>query len=277
MKNSFILFIFLIAFTSYSAQNENYLKEKSLILKNKYETLKKFSEIANIIDSDSESYWAYKYADSTLTTIDKSGKNYYKDLTKIYSAYSHIFYGMSYTRTVMSISRGGDYSLEELNKTIIKPFNKTVDLPNLSETELKSIYSIINFYKVSRMQRYNNMNDLFKKNILKNESIFKNASKEQAYKIASFNNKKLFFMIFAGLIIDIYTLNNKGVDDTIYNNYMQNILKLGEKMDEIPSDNTKIMNLKESEYYLYLLKSSEVQKSMLKLLINEINVLQKRN
>jgi subtilase family serine protease len=65
------------------------------------------------------SYWAYKYADGTLSTIDESGKSYYKDLTKIYSAYSYIFYGMSYKRTVMSISRGDDYSFEDLNQTII--------------------------------------------------------------------------------------------------------------------------------------------------------------
>lgn len=278
MKNKFMILILLFVFTGCNGQNDDFLNEKSSILKNQYENLIKLSQIANVIDNDDESYWAYKYADSTLSTIDESGKSYYKDLTKIYSAYSYIFYGMSYKRTVMSISRGDDYAFEDLNQTIINPSSKKiVDLSNLSKNELSSIHSIINFYKVSRMPRYDNMQDMFKHNKLENEYIFKNTSQEQAYRITSFNNKKLFFKIFAGLIIDIYSINNKDVDDTTYNDYMKTILKLGEKMDEIPFDNAKITKLNSLQYYAYILKSSEVQKAMLNLLAKEIDVLKQRN
>lgn len=278
MKNKFMILILLLVFTGCNGQNDDFLNEKSSILKNQSENLIKLSQIANVIDNDDESYWAYKYADSTLSTIDESGKSYYKDLTKIYSAYSYIFYGMSYKRTVMSISRGDDYSFEDLNQTIINPSSKKiVDLSNLSKNELSSIHSIINFYKVSRMPRYDNMQDMFKHNKLENESIFKNNTPEQAYRITSFNNKKLFFKIFAGLIIDIYSINNQDVDDTTYNDYMKTILKLGEKMDEIPFDNAKITKLNNLQYYAYILKSSEVQKAMLNLLAKEIDVLKQRN
>jgi hypothetical protein len=273
-----MILILLFVFTGCNGQNDDFLNEKSSILKNQSENLIKLSQIANVIDNDDESYWAYKYADSTLSTIDESGKSYYKDLTKIYSAYSYIFYGMSYKRTVMSISRGDDYSFEDLNQTIINPSSKKiVDLSNLSKNELSSIHSIINFYKVSRMPRYDNMQDMFKHNKLENESIFKNNTPEQAYRITSFNNKKLFFKIFAGLIIDIYSINNQDVDDTTYNDYMKTILKLGEKMDEIPFDNAKITKLNNLQYYAYILKSSEVQKAMLNLLAKEIDVLKQRN
>jgi hypothetical protein len=273
-----MILILLLVFTGCNGQNDDFLNEKSSILKNQSENLIKLSQIASVIDNDDASYWAYKYADSTLSTIDESGKSYYKDLTKIYSAYSYIFYGMSYKRTVMSISRGDDYSFEDLNQTIINPSSKKiVDLSNLSKNELSSIHSIINFYKVSRMPRYDNMQDMFKHNKLENESIFKNNTPEQAYRITSFNNKKLFFKIFAGLIIDIYSINNQDVDDTTYNDYMKTILKLGEKMDEIPFDNAKITKLNNLQYYAYILKSSEVQKAMLNLLAKEIDVLKQRN
>lgn len=278
MKNKFMILILLLVFTGCNGQNDDFLNEKSSILKNQSENLIKLSQIASVIDNDDASYWAYKYADSTLSTIDESGKSYYKDLTKIYSAYSYIFYGMSYKRTVMSISRGDDYSFEDLNQTIINPSSKKiVDLSNLSKNELSSIHSIINFYKVSRMPRYDNMQDMFKHNKLENESIFKNNTPEQAYRITSFNNKKLFFKIFAGLIIDIYSINNQDVDDTTYNDYMKAILKLGEKMDEIPFDNAKITKLNNLQYYAYILKISEVQKAMLNLLAKEIDVLKQRN
>lgn len=278
MRNKFIVFIISMVFTSCTGQNEKFLTEKSTILKNQSESLLKFSKIANAIDSDDESYWAYKNADSTLLTIDQSGKNYYIDLNKIYSAYSHIFYGMSYTRTVMAISRGDNYNFKELNGTIIKSANdKEIEYNLLSNNELSSIYSIINFYKVSRMPRYNNMNEMFKSSYSENNAYFKSNTKEKAFKITSLNNKKLFFKIFAGLIIDIYGINNQDANDDTYNNYVQSILKQGEKMDEIPSNEQEILKLDDGQYYKMIIKSSEVQKTMLGLLVKEIEILQQRN
>jgi hypothetical protein len=275
MTKNIILFITSLVFVSCNGQN---LKEKSIILQNQTESLLNLSKMANVIDDDTESYWAYKYADSTLSTIDKSGKSYYKDLNKIYTAYSYIFYGMSYTRTVMAISRGDDYSFEELNQTIIQTKNdKIIDLSKIAINEMSSIQSVINFYKVSRMERYGRMQNMFENSDTENKNIFDNHSQEQAYRIVSLNNKKLFFKIFAGLIIDIYSINNQDVDDITFNNYAKSILKQGEKMDEIPSDIDKINALNDAEYYTNILKSSEVQKSMLNQLISEIKILKQRN
>lgn len=58
---------------------------------------------------------------------------------------------------------------------------------------------------------------------------------------------------------------------------MQGLVKLGEEMDKIPSSYDAILNLSEQEYYEYILKSSEVQKSMLNLLVTEIKTLKQRN
>jgi hypothetical protein len=275
MTKNIILFITSLVFVSCNGQN---LKEKSIVLQNQTESLLNLSKVANVIDDDTESYWAYKYADSTLSTIDKSGKSYYKDLNKIYTAYSYIFYGMSYTRTVMAISRGDDYSFEELNQTIIQTKNdKIIDLSKIAINEMSSIQSVINFYKVSRMERYGRMQNMFENSDTENKNIFDNHSQEQAYRIVSLNNKKLFFKIFAGLIIDIYSINNQDVDDITFNNYAKSILKQGEKMDEIPSDIDKINALNDAEYYTNILKSSKVQKSMLNQLISEIKILKQRN
>jgi hypothetical protein len=278
MKNILIVLITSMAFTICSGQNEKFLAEKSIILKNQSESLLKFSKIANIIDSDDESYWAYKYADIALSTIDKSGKNYYYDLKKIYSAYSLIFFGMSYTRTVMAISRGDNYTFKELNGTIIKSTTeKNIDFNVLSKDELSSIYSIINFYKVGRMPRYGRMMELFQNSSAENKYYIDNKTKEQAFKLISLNNKKLYFKIFAGLIVDIYGINNQDVDDNTYNNFVQLILKQGEKMDEIPTDEQEILNLNDSQYYKSIVKSSEVQKELFDLLIKEIEILELRN
>lgn len=278
MKSKLILFILSLFTTICVGQNEGFLTEKATILKNQYENLLKFSKVATVIDNDRESYWAYNYADSTITTIDNSGKSYYEDLNKIYTAYSCVFYGMSYTRTVMSIARGDNYSFEELNETIIRsPADTNISLSKLSNNELASIYSIINFYKVSRMPRFDDMEKMYQRFSANNKYYFENYTEQQAYKITSFNNKKLFFMIFAGLIIDIYKINNPSVADDTFKNYMQLILKQGEKMDEIPTDETEIINLNNHQYFKYIEKSSEVQKTMLNYLIEQIKILNQRN
>ena len=58
---------------------------------------------------------------------------------------------MSYTKSILAISRGDKYSLEELNRTIIQPSTKDIaDYHSLAKNELASIYSMINFYKVKQ-------------------------------------------------------------------------------------------------------------------------------
>ena len=278
MKTHLIFILVLIAILNSCNAQENNLKEKSIILTNQTIALRDFAKNADIIDSDTESYWAYKYADSILSSIDLSGKTYLKDLNKIYSAYTHIFYGMSYTRSILAISRGDKYSLEELNRTIIKPStNDNANYHNLAKNELSSIYSMINFYKVSRMPRYNDMYTLFQNDSLESENIFKSYPAKTAYRVVSFENKKLYFKTFVGLIIDIYSINNQNTEESEYNKYVQGLIKLGEEMDKIPSNYDAILNISEQEYYEYILKSSEVQKSMLNLLVTEIKTLKQRN
>ena len=262
----------VVVFTSCKSQ------EESKILKNQYEGLVEFAKVANVIDDDDESYWAYNYADSLLKTIDKSGKSYYGDLSKIYSAYTHIFYGMSYTKTIYALSGGAKHSLAELSNTVIKSSdNEEIDLHKLSKDELASIYSIINFYKVSRMPKYDNMAALFQDYSMESEEMYNNYAKELAYKIVSLNNKKLFYKTLVNLNVDIYLANNPDVGEAAYNKYLDELRRLGGELDEIPSDEATIIALSEKDYLDCLLKSSAVQKSMLTLLTNELKSLKKGN
>ena len=112
---------------------------------------------------------------------------------------------------------------------------------------------------------------------MKAEAIFKKYKAESAYRIASLDNKKLYFKTFSGLIIDLYSINNQNIEENVYNNYIQNLIKLGEVMDKIPSDYESMLKLSDKVYIDYILKSSGVQKSMLNLLVNELKILKQKN
>lgn len=139
----------------------DFLHEKSSILKNYSEGLIWFNEITYLLDSDIESQWSYRQADSVLSTIDVSGKSCFEDLTKVYAAYSHTFYGLSYTNAINTIGRGADYSLEELVTTIIRPLScSAINYSNLAKHELASIYNMVNFYLASEMWAYDYMQEI---------------------------------------------------------------------------------------------------------------------
>lgn len=274
MKKLISILFLVVVFSSAQGQQTTLLKEKGIILKNQVGNLNELQKIAIIIDSDDESYWAFGQAEKLLKSVSLSGNNYHKDLAKIYAAYTHIFYGMSYTKSIMAISRGDEYSLSELNSTIIKDYEiKDSAYRTLSEYELSSIYSIINFYKVSRMPKYSDMNDRFKMFSKTNEQVFTDYPPESAYKIMSFYNKKLYFLTFVSLVNDLFMINNPNITESDYNKYIDELTQLGQQMDQIPSDYDTILALSDKEYYNYLMIASGVQKDMLGSLVDEMRFL----
>jgi len=279
MKKTFIILITIIGiFSSCSSQNTDFLSEKSSILKNHQMNLSRLSKIANVIDSDDASFWGYEYADSLLSTIDYSGLNYYNDLTKIFSAYTYIFTGMSYTRTIYAMSRGEKYSLDELYSLIILPSNgKIANYSELAKKEQLSFYSIINFYKVSRMPKYTDLQALYFSDSLTLEQVFKQYSPISAYKIVSLENKRLYFKILASLIVDIHSINYQEDDEADFRNFITQLVSLGEELDGIPTDHELIIKLSDKEYFKNAVMSSIVQNTMLNLLVNELIVLKAQN
>ena len=280
-KKLLILFLSLSAFFSCANvqkdlinEQNDFLHEKSSILKNYSESLTQFNEIAYLIDNDLESQWSYRQADSLLSTIDASGKNYYDDLTKVYAAYSHLFYGLSYTNSVRSITRGEDYSLEELVATIINPLSgSAINYSNIANHELASMYSMINFYKVGRMYRYNSMQSIFDGYSAESKEIYQQYTAEEAYRIASFENKKLYYKMFYCFITDVYYINHFDKIDAENDEYIDNLVRLGEIMDELPIEHEPILALSDAEYYSAILKASEVHSEMFDLLIEQLNIM----
>jgi len=274
LKKILFYFILLISISEINGQSSQNLNEKAKVLSNQQGGLFELTGVSNIIDSDSESYWAYEQANSLIRTIELDGNNYEKDLSKIYSSYSLIFYGMSYTRAIKSLSRGDNYSLEELSRTILDyEDNKAISKYELSKKEMGAIYGMINFYKVSRMPRYSDMNDVYNRYNTAMEEIYKHYSENEAYKIASLQNKKLFYKTFVNFIIDLYFVNNQDTEETIINKYFKNLTLKGETLDKIPNDYNKILNLSDKEYFDYLVSTSQIQKEMIQLLTTEIKKL----
>lgn len=277
-KLIYTLFFVLLIHSAAQAQQNRFLKEKSKTLNNQIDNLIEFQKIANKIDSDSESYWAYGQANELLKSVDGSGKNFDRDLSRIYAAYTHVFYGMSYTKSIMAISRGDDYSLNELNSTLIKDTEaQKTDYYNLSKKELSSIYSIINFYKVSSMPKFPDMNERYQGFSSKNEELFKKYSALSAYKISSLNNKKLYYMTVVSLIVDLYSVNNPSVSNEEFKSSMHELVYLGDKMDEIPTNHELTITLSNQEYYHWIEQASEVQKTLMGLLVNELKKLGNSN
>ena len=280
-KNLLILLLSLFTFSMCDNKKsdlitgkDDFLLEKSTILKNYSEGLTAFNKITHNIDSDIESYWGYSKADSILATIDKTGGNYFEDLTKLYSANTHMFYGMSYSNAVRSIAWGDDYSLEELIETIIDPLSgNDITYQKIAQHELASIYSLINFYKAGRMNSYDFIQSLFDENVEVMQTWFENTTENDAYRVISFENKKLYYKILFTYIFELYIINNPDGIDRANNEYIDQLVELGEKMDEITADYEYILTLSDAKYYQSVLKVSEIHREMFDLLIEQMNIM----
>jgi hypothetical protein len=278
MKKYLLFFIVLITVSVCKGQTAEELTLKGIILENQQKNLMAFSKQACIIDNDTESYWGYEFADSLLATVNLNGKNYFEDLSRIYSAYTYIFYGMSYTRAINAVSRGDNYSLEELTNTII-PFdrNKKIDKQDLSKKELASIYGLINFYKVSRMPKFENMNNVFNKYFEISGNLFRQYPENEAFKVVSLKNKKLYFKTIINLVTDLYMINNQTSDEIIIKKYFEELTTKAKTLDSIPDDYSEVSRLSDKKYYEYIAVCSKIQGEMLILLTNEIETLAKQN
>ncbi len=279
-KKLLTLFISLLTFSlcviaqnHLISQTDSFLQEKSSILNSYSESLTQFNKITYLLDSDIESQWSYRQADSLLSIIDMSGKSYFEDLTKVHAAYTYIFYGLSYTNAINTIGKRADYTLEELVETIIRPLSgSAINYNNIAEHELASIYSMINFYKVGRMFNYDLMQTIFDEYAVDGKEIHQKYRPEEAYRITSLEYKKLHYKIMSLFIVDVYYINHPDDNDASRNEYIGNIVRLGEIMDEIPIAHESILALSDAEYYGSILKASEVHNKMFDLLVEQLNI-----
>ena len=85
---------------------------------------------------------------------------------------------MSYTKTVIAISRGDDYSFEELISTTIPFESKVLSKHELTIKELSSIYSVIQTYVKENESHYS-----IKESLAKIDPILVDKYLEQTLKV----------------------------------------------------------------------------------------------
>lgn len=69
--------------------------------------------------------------------------------------------------------------------------------------------------------------------------------------------------MFFCFIVDVYYINHPDEDDAINDEkYIENLVRLGEIMDEIPITHKPILAQSDAEYYSSILKASEVHKGI---------------
>ena len=73
-------------------------------------------------------------------------------------------------------------------------------------------------------------------------------------------------------IVDVYYINHPEQIDAENDVYMDNLVRLDEKMDEIPIEHESILAQSDAEYYSAILKVSNVHHEMFDLLIGQLNI-----
>ncbi len=148
-----LVILFSILYLPNSLHSQNSQKEIRAISELKKE-LKELLTYAPYIDSDTESYWAYKRAENLLNSIDSKSFDLYHATATIYNAYSHIFYGMSYTKTVYysseRVRNGLESTFSELSSVLCK--SELNQKSHFVDCELRANFSMVYFYKVSNIQ-----------------------------------------------------------------------------------------------------------------------------
>ena len=181
---------------------EKTLRDSVLIYKK--EGLKALIKEADYWGDDTESYWAYGQADSILGCITDYSQ-YEESLARIYSATSHVFYGLSYVPSVMAECRqhdtGEDESfpkvgIEESTKIIIRDSEIPAQAKelNTSVMEVMALYSMLYFFKVVGFpDNFEERFIPFFMQSMKYEEIYTTYTVETAYRLQSVYNMTMWY------------------------------------------------------------------------------------
>lgn len=274
LKQSILLMILLSGlYSPHSLKSQNSQEEFQAISELKKE-LKELLTYAPYIDSDTESYWAYKRAESLLNSVDSESFDLYQATATIYNAYSHIFYGMSYTKTVYysseRVRNGLDSTFSELSSVLCK--NELNQKPHFVDCELRANFSMVYFYKVSNMDAYSRLYELYQTESININEINKKYDSERAYKVNSIRLKKLNFKVLVSFIVDLYFVNNPK-NESVSQEFGRQLNALGVKMDTISSNEQNILKWSNTDFNENLLTEINVISKLISLLNNELKLL----
>ncbi len=228
------------------------------------ESICRLSSVANKIDHDIESMWAYRMADSIAGSMELKDESIWRDLSRAYSALSYIGYGMSYVRTV----RHGDLDLLRKLTEVAVDCNPDTVMPNrsLHLMELKSDQSFINFYGVSNMEATESMMELYENYSNMLDSIYstdESASPQNLSEnfIQFQRENKCFFFVYAYMLSDLISINSATEEE--HQRKCDVVMELANEMDSLPS-----------EWEARLSKQIEVRARLISMLSDEIEALE---
>jgi hypothetical protein len=127
------------------------------------------------------------------------------------------------------------------------------------------------------MPKFENMNNVFNKYFEISGNLFRQYPENEAFKVVSLKNKKLYFKTIINLVTDLYMINNQTSDEIIIKKYFEELTTKAKTLDSIPDDYSEVSRLSDKKYYEYIAVCSKIQGEMLILLTNEIETLAKQN
>jgi hypothetical protein len=197
----------------------------------------KFSGTVEKIDNDSESLEAYSEA-RKLINRSKKITNLAEKMFLVNKAKTLIFYGMSYSKAVNLDSKNIQNNIRKsyLKEIISKiyPTDRKYNTKNLIESELYVNESMVNFYLVSDMKSYDEINVLCLKK--RKEVNLENLDLRMYWLNALFSIKKTNFKISVKFLADLfYIKNNNPTENEIAIKYKK-VLDIGKYLDSINND-----------------------------------------
>jgi hypothetical protein len=218
-----LIIVFQISFSQVSLE-----KADSVLINKWTDSWVNFSSTAEKIDNDTESLWAYSEA-RNLIKNSKSSKNVLEQIFQLNKAKTLIFYGMSYTKSIVN-----NDSLN-LNRKILQsiyPSDTKFSYKNLIESEFMVNESMTNFYLVSKMSSYKKLNNLCMEDRLDLASV----NFDIYFYSALFNARITNFKIFISFISDIFYLKNDNPTNTQIVEHFKDIPKIAEFFDNLNED-----------------------------------------
>ncbi len=233
---------------------------------------------AHLVDNDIASVAHYEYADSLLEmVVEESGDLYFRhSLAKVYNAGTHVFLGMSYTRTLMQHAEYPVMNFFNVRRNMIGNSDSLLnayvkDENPLNIIKLKNLWikSITFFFKMNNKPSYDVMKESYDAYLAANDSILKMHNNEEAFKIINLLSEKELFKQVTILVIDIVKAKGNN-DKEELNQLYQKLHQYASFYNQLPKSGDVILSTKPEQYYLQLYYSGTVIYKLFEMIGNRI-------
>ena len=221
-------------------------------------------EKAPLVDNDIAATHHYEYADSLIDVVIKESVDFDQSLAILYNAGAHIFYGMSYRKTIYLSVQYPIMNFIEVRKNIMANTDSLldsylIDRNPLTLIQLKNawIQSMIEFMKVDKSPLYDQMKSYFAYYLTTYDSILENYNSGTAYKVLILESEKELFRQVTYLTADVISTSNEDGKIAL-TKFMIEGQKYAAVIDNIPVSYEAILSLTPNEYYQHFYYSEVV-------------------